>query len=763
MADKTSSTDGKTHGTGVKTIGADDRRTDDRQPGITREELDRLLAIMSHGCDAVRVVEPSACAASNYDPATGKLRHPYRCYSALGKGRRCDNCISARTVDTGRPASKFEFVGPDAYFITAHYVEVDGEPRSIEAINKVSADAGLPDDLSAFAMDAAGAASRSAHDGVTGAYNRTYFDTGIRSLEAQRVVVIRIANYFEVGESHGQQAANRLAHAVAAAVQRSVRAQDTLIRYEPDVFYLQFDNLPADVFGSRLHAVYEAARSACAENDETPAPDVRVVGIERDGKASELVADALRLIDQTDAKTPVALERDPQTPQRPNIPVAAPEEHLFHAADGPARDRLTGLLSYQRFLDTLREALHDDNVMNTDDGQVPPVRDLVIFDVEDLKAFNHARGFREGDIVLRCLADALRDEFPAEPTARLGTDHFAVLAPRSGLGGHIGRIHQKFLRYRPGVPIEVKAGVAPFDSSVSDAQILLDRAKVACDSIKGRYDRFVRRYDEDLDRSVSTGQYVITRLPEALASETVRAYYQPIVRAATGDVCAFEALARWDDPVYGLLPPASFVGVLERARLIHRLDRRMLELVCRDLAAALAAGRPVVPVSVNLSPLDFSLMDVCKTVTDTCDRFAVPHGLVNLEVTESVLAEEKVRSVFARLHDAGFEIWLDDFGTGYSSLSMLKDYRFDVLKVDMGFLEGLDRNQRARDVLVSVLDLARRLGSCTLVEGVETEEERLLLQHMGCEMLQGYLFRPPTPLELNPAGELVLESAHGRR
>lgn len=763
MADKTSSTDGKTHGTGVKTIGADDRRTDDRQPGITREELDRLLAIMSHGCDAVRVVEPSACAASNYDPATGKLRHPYRCYSALGKGRRCDNCISARAVDTGRPASKFEFVGPDAYFITAHYVEVDGEPRSIEAINKVSADAGLPDDLSAFAMDAAGAASRSAHDGVTGAYNRTYFDTGIRSLEAQRVVVIRIANYFEVGESHGQQAANRLAHAVAAAVQRSVRAQDTLIRYEPDVFYLQFDNLPADVFGSRLHAVYEAARSACAENDETPAPDVRVVGIERDGKASELVADALRLIDQTDAKTPVALERDPQTPQRPNIPVAAPEEHLFHAADGPARDRLTGLLSYQRFLDTLREALHDDNVMNTDDGQVPPVRDLVIFDVEDLKAFNHARGFREGDIVLRCLADALRDEFPAEPTARLGTDHFAVLAPRSGLGGHIGRIHQKFLRYRPGVPIEVKAGVAPFDSSVSDAQILLDRAKVACDSIKGRYDRFVRRYDEDLDRSVSTGQYVIAHLPEALASETVRAYYQPIVRAATGDVCAFEALARWDDPVYGLLPPASFVGVLERARLIHRLDRRMLELVCRDLAAALAAGRPVVPVSVNLSPLDFSLMDVCKTITDTCDRFAVPHGLVNLEVTESVLAEEKVRSVFARLHDAGFEIWLDDFGTGYSSLSMLKDYRFDVLKVDMGFLEGLDRNQRARDVLVSVLDLARRLGSCTLVEGVETEEERLLLQHMGCEMLQGYLFRPPTPLELNPAGELVLESAHGRR
>lgn len=215
--------------------------------------------------------------------------------------------------------------------------------------------------------------------------------------------------------------------------------------------------------------------------------------------------------------------------------------------------------------------------------------------------------------------------------------------------------------------------------------------------------------------------------------------------------------------MYGLLPPASFVDVLERARLIHRLDRRMLELVCRDLAAALEAGRPVVPVSVNLSPLDFSLMDVYKTTTDTCDRFAIPHGLIKLEVTESVLAEEKVRSVFARLHDAGFEIWLDDFGTGYSSLSMLKDYRFDVLKVDMGFLEGLDRNQRARDVLVSVLDLAKRLGSRTLVEGVETDEERLLLQRMGCDMLQGYLFGPPTPLELNPAGELVLESAHGRR
>ena len=753
-----------TNGTDKSAMDAADGRDSARsQVEVSKEELDRLLALMSHGCDAVRVVEPSICAASNYDPATGKLRHPYRCYSALGKGRRCDNCISARAVDTGRSASKFEFVGPDAYFITAHYVEVDGEPRSIEAINKVSDDAGLPDDLSAFAMDAAGAASRSAHDSVTGAYSRTYFDTGIRALEAQKIVVIRIANYFEVGEGHGQQAANRLAHAMAAAIQRSVRAQDTLIRYEPDVFYLQFDNLPADVFDSRLHAVYEAARTACAEGDATPAPDVRVVGIERDGKVSELVADALRLIDQTDAKTPVALERDPQTPQQSNIPVAAPEERLFHAADGPARDRLTGLLSYQRFLDTLREALHDENAMRSEDGQVPPVRDLVIFDVEDLKAFNHARGFREGDIVLRCLADALRDEFPAEPTARLGTDHFAVLAPRSGLGGHIGSIHRKLLRYRPGVPIEVKAGVAPFDSTVSDAQILLDRAKVACDSVKGRYDRFVRRYDEDLDRSVNTGQYVIAHLQEALTSETVRAYYQPIVRAATGGICAFEALARWDDPVYGLLPPASFVDVLERARLIHRLDRRMLELVCRDLAAALEAGRPVVPVSVNLSPLDFSLMDVYKTTTDTCDRFAIPHGLIKLEVTESVLAEEKVRSVFARLHDAGFEIWLDDFGTGYSSLSMLKDYRFDVLKVDMGFLEGLDRNQRARDVLVSVLDLAKRLGSRTLVEGVETDEERLLLQRMGCDMLQGYLFGPPTPLELNPAGELALESAHGRR
>ena len=741
---------------------ADGQNPAEPQVDISKEELDRLLALMSRGCDAVRVVEPSSFDARNYDPATGRLQHPYRCYSALEKGRRCDNCISARAIDTKQAASKFEFVGDDAYFITAHYFEIEGEPRSVEVINKVSGTAGLSGDVSEHALSSAHTASRAVHDDVTGAYNRDYYDMGIRSLAADKIALVHVANYASIRETRGVQVANHLLHAVATAIKRSVRAQDTLIRYESDIFYLQFDNLPSHIFATRLRAIHAAACSARASEDETLAPEIRIGGLERDGKAASLVADALCVLGQTSAEDPIVLERDAEVQDHTAVPVAAPEERLSYAADAPEQDGLTGLMSYRRFMGILREALLDENVALEEGRESLVMRDLVLFDIEDFKAFNHVQGFREGDVLLRCVADALREEFPAEPVTRLATDHFAVLAPRNGLGGRVERIRHRFHHYRSGASVEIKAGVAQLDGTVSDANILLDRAKVACDSIKGWYDHFVRRYDEELDHTINTEQYVISHIDDALAAGDIKVYYQPIVRAATGDICDFEALARWDDPTYGLLPPDSFIGVLERTHLIHRFDRYVLETVCRTLAAEIASGHDVVPVSVNLSPLDFSLMDVYQTVTDLCDRHGIDHSLIDLEVTESALADERVKETISRLREAGFEIWMDDFGSGYSSLNLLKDYHFDVLKIDMAFLAGFEHNERAREILASVIGMAKRLGSRTLVEGVETREEYLFLRRVGCEMLQGFLFRHPTPLEEDPTGGIELEPLRER-
>jgi len=242
-------------------------------------------------------------------------------------------------------------------------------------------------------------------------------------------------------------------------------------------------------------------------------------------------------------------------------------------------------------------------------------------------------------------------------------------------------------------------------------------------------------------------QYILDSFDNALASGCIQVYYQPVIRTISGQLCSFEALARWIDPERGMLRPDDFIPVLEREKLIHKLDSFVVGEVCRRIRQTVESKDTPIPVSVNLSRMDFTLCDIFSVVDESARSNHIPHDFLYIEITESVLAEQEgqMRDVVERFQKAGYQIWMDDFGSGYSSLNMLKDYSFDELKLDMRFLSSF--SQRSRRILTSIVQMAKDIGMHTLAEGVETEEQFAYLRNIGCEKVQGFYFGRPLPFD----------------
>ena len=404
-------------------------------------------------------------------------------------------------------------------------------------------------------------------------------------------------------------------------------------------------------------------------------------------------------------------------------------------------DDLTGLPNLQAF--TIRAQ----NIIDTvavDEGIV-----FIYFDLENFKSYNEEHGFQSGDDLLRGVSRILRESFPRRLVSRFGDDHFVVMSYSNeyeeGLAHALNRTFD--LHGRTDMPL--KAGVYLFEDKSEDISVACDHAKTACDSVKTRYDVFWRIYDNDLRLAEERRNHVISHLDDAIANDWLRIYYQPIISTKTRKVVECEALVRWIDPQYGFMPPFSFIGDLERARLIHKVDLWMVGRACADYHNRVIAGFDPLPVSVNLSRLDFLLCDVEAAVLRLTEQYEVPHKDLHLEVTESALSEDFAQLVMVtnRLRSKGFEIWLDDFGSDYSSLTTLKDFPCDVIKLDLMFLRSFGTNERTPIIIEQVVSLAKKLGARCLTEGVEEQEHLEFLAGVGCDMAQGYLISKPEPLE----------------
>lgn len=404
-------------------------------------------------------------------------------------------------------------------------------------------------------------------------------------------------------------------------------------------------------------------------------------------------------------------------------------------------DWLTGLPGVERFFELLRMG-----------AQTARERDVqlavVAFDLTGMKEYNAHHGRESGNRLLRFVADLLRKHFGAEACARFAEDHFYAFAPEAELGERMEALFVDYAGVREMPTIPIRAGAyacAPEDDVVA---VAMDRARIACDLDKKTWRSHLTWFNEEMRIAANVRIYVLEHVDEAIERGWVHPFYQAIVRSATGQLCGEEALARWEDPLYGTLSADVFVPVLEEAGLLHKIDLHMVDCVVADMKSKTESGVAVVPVSINLSPRDLEMLSIANEVATRADAAGIERSLLRIEFTESAALSDPglFKAQVEALHHAGFEVWMDDFGSGYSSLNTLQEFDFDLIKLDMGLIRYTE-SERSRNVIAGVVRTAEKLGVGTLAEGVETEEQALFLESVGCGMLQGYYYSRPLPLE----------------
>lgn len=244
-------------------------------------------------------------------------------------------------------------------------------------------------------------------------------------------------------------------------------------------------------------------------------------------------------------------------------------------------------------------------------------------------------------------------------------------------------------------------------------------------------------------------QYILDNLDKAIKEKWITVYYQPIVRAVNRRVCDEEALARWIDPVNGLLSPADFIPVLEETKQIYKVDLYILERVLEKMKFMADSGFNMVSQSINLSRTDFDMCDIVEEICKRVDEAGIPRNKINIEITEGSLINdfEFMMTQIKRLKKLGFSVWMDDFGSGYSSLNTLQLIPFDLIKFDMAFMRNLDSGESGKVILAELMRMAASLGKDTVCEGVETKEQAQFLLEIGCSKLQGYYFCKPVSVE----------------
>jgi diguanylate cyclase (GGDEF)-like protein len=404
-------------------------------------------------------------------------------------------------------------------------------------------------------------------------------------------------------------------------------------------------------------------------------------------------------------------------------------------------DVLTGLPNHNQFFELLDQAIA---VRHGTEALAYAALDLDGFD-----EVNDALGYAGGDEVLAEIGKRLREALPrCAVIARLGSDEFALIITGKNAESALfitDTVRQTLARpmlmsHVIQIKVSIGLAMAPRDGTSRDE--LTRRADLALRTAKRRERGTTVVFAAEMEGDLQERRFIKREVANALAAHAFEVYYQPIVKADGGAIAGVEALLRWNHPVRGFIPPSVFVPVAEEAGLMDRLGEFVLRRAVSD-----AARWPGLYISVNLSPVqvrDRAFVDVVSAVLR--ESGFEPSRLV-LEMTEGVLIDnpDEMTARLQELRSLGVRLALDDFGSGYSSLSYLQTLPFDKLKVDRSFVTALNQSANGGVIIQAIVTLGRALGMGVVIEGVETEEQRVLLRLAGCSEMQGYLFARPAP------------------
>lgn len=298
------------------------------------------------------------------------------------------------------------------------------------------------------------------------------------------------------------------------------------------------------------------------------------------------------------------------------------------------------------------------------------------------------------------------------------------------------------------IVLQTNAGISAYNRMLY-VQQAIDRAVIACHQNGGP----VTVFDEKLEENLNMQHTIESRMEQALRDGEFQAWYQPKYDIRTRKIVGAEALVRWISPELGFMPPGKFIPLFEQNGFVIPVDHYLLEKTCQLQRERLDAGKEVVPISVNQSRLHMTEEGYLEKMKAVLEKYNLPKGLIELEVTETVFGDFDSKSgqadaakIIQGLHDLGFTISVDDFGSGYSSYTMLGNLPMDVLKIDRSILVGADTSSRMRQILGNVIKLGKALKMKVICEGIETVEQENLLLELGCYLGQGFLNCKPLPV-----------------
>lgn len=379
---------------------------------------------------------------------------------------------------------------------------------------------------------------------------------------------------------------------------------------------------------------------------------------------------------------------------------------------------------------------------------------IIAIDIEHFRLFNKLYGRSSGDEVIRYIYTCLKQsalEYDGID-AYLGGDNFVAFLPDDD--EVLNRIHQKIVKklskWNNTSAFFPLFGVYTIKDTSVLPELMYDHAMLALSHAEEGYKWHICRYTIEMESSLEKEVYLLAAIEEGLEKEEFTFFAQPQCNIATGQIVGAEALVRWQKPDGEVLLPGGFIPVLEKNKMIDRLDRYVWEKVCQWLKGWIDQGYSPVPISINVSRIDIFEMDVPKYIFSLLEKYQIPEYLIKIEITESAYTENNNRISHAvnTLRNRGLVVMMDDFGCGYSSLNMLKNIPVDVLKLDMRFLQFKEEEkQKSANILEAIVNMAGLLHLPIVVEGVENESQEKFVQKLGCRYIQGFYYYKPLPIK----------------
>ena len=403
------------------------------------------------------------------------------------------------------------------------------------------------------------------------------------------------------------------------------------------------------------------------------------------------------------------------------------------------RDPLTGLYNKDFFFSYARrfDLYHKETEM-----------DAVVVNISHFHLINERYGCHYGDDLLRCVGRRIEAYIGGDGAlvCRRDADIFLIYCPHR-------EDYEALLR--DGIPnmggrIRLRVGVYPCVDKTMDIERRFDRAKQAADTLRNSFNKNVALYDDELRRTELYYEQLLEDFPRAIANKEFVVYYQPkfAIQGTLPVLNSAEALVRWRHPTLGLISPGDFIPLFENNGMISQLDAFVWEEVARQMRKWKDGLGMCVPVSVNISRVDFFDSDLADHLRRLIQTYGLSPEEFLLEITESAYTQDSDRIIHTvkALRDEGFRIEIDDFGSGYSSLNMIASLPMDALKIDMEFIRNAFKERKNTRMLYAVIDIAYSLDVPTVAEGVETAEQLFALKEMGCDVVQGYYFSKPLPV-----------------